>query len=160
MNLLLFDILVTSIFFWEILPEWMFPLLTGFSIFCLANPRSADFTRIFGGSGGNEGLGFLSICLDWQYISGSNEVPYCIIRKLIFWSPQLPILWRSLWKHNFLCASDVYWACEATILNSSSLHTQVPLFSDLKGCLLWSILHEHLEINELPLGALLFCFLC
>jgi hypothetical protein len=60
-----------SIFFWEILPEWMFPLLTGFSIFCLANPRSADFTRIFGGSGGNEGLGFLSICLDWQYISGS-----------------------------------------------------------------------------------------
>ena len=49
----------------------MFPLLTGFSIFCLANPRSADFTRIFGGSGGNEGLGFLSICLDWQYISGS-----------------------------------------------------------------------------------------
>ena len=67
---LLFDA-YDSIFFWEILPEWMFPLLTGFSVFCLANPRSADFTRIFGGSGGNEGLGFLSICLDWQYISGS-----------------------------------------------------------------------------------------
>jgi hypothetical protein len=63
-----------SIFFWEILPEWMFPLLTGFSIFCIANPRSADFTRIFGGSNGNEGLGLLSICLDWQYISGSMLV--------------------------------------------------------------------------------------
>ena len=71
-NLLFFDA-YDSIFFWEILPEWMFPLLTGFSVFCLANPRSADFTRIFGGSGGNEGLGFLSICLDWQYISGSME---------------------------------------------------------------------------------------
>ena len=64
------SILVTSIFFWEILPEWMFPLLTGFSIvFCFANPRSADFTRIFGGSGGNEGLGFLFICLEqWNIL--------------------------------------------------------------------------------------------
>ena len=51
----------------------MFPLLTGFSIFCIANPRSADFTRIFGGSNGNEGLGLLSICLDWQYISPSTS---------------------------------------------------------------------------------------
>ncbi|KAJ7261713.1 OPT oligopeptide transporter protein-domain-containing protein [Mycena haematopus] len=62
------------IFFWEILPEWMFPLLTGFSIFCLANPRSQDFTRIFGGSNGNEGLGVLSISFDWQYISGVNPM--------------------------------------------------------------------------------------
>ena len=55
----------------------MFPLLTGFSIFCIANPRSADFTRIFGGSNGNEGLGLLSICLDWQYISpGTNASKY------------------------------------------------------------------------------------
>src|SRR6266581_7592369 len=58
------------IFIWEIFPEWMFPLLTGFSVFCLANPRSTDFTRVFGGSNGNEGLGLLSICFDWQYIAG------------------------------------------------------------------------------------------
>ncbi|KAJ7364210.1 OPT oligopeptide transporter protein-domain-containing protein [Mycena albidolilacea] len=73
-KLRLFWIAFTVIFFWEILPEWMFPLLTGFSIFCLANPRSADFTRIFGGSNGNEGLGVLSICFDWQYISGINPM--------------------------------------------------------------------------------------
>lgn len=42
--------------------------VTGFSVFCLANQKSADFTRIFGGSNGNEGLGLLSFCLDWQYI--------------------------------------------------------------------------------------------
>ena len=58
------------IFLWELVPEWIFPLLTGFSIFCLANQKSADFTRVFGGSNGNEGLGLLSICFDWQYISG------------------------------------------------------------------------------------------
>lgn len=64
--------MVYRIFFWEMLPEWIFPLLTGFSIFCLANPRSTDFTRIFGGSNGNEGLGLLSLCFDWQYISGGT----------------------------------------------------------------------------------------
>ncbi|KAJ6513070.1 OPT oligopeptide transporter protein-domain-containing protein [Mycena sanguinolenta] len=68
-KLRLFWIAFIGIFFWEMLPEWMFPLLTGFSVFCLANPRSKDFTRIFGGSNGNEGLGVLSICFDWQYIS-------------------------------------------------------------------------------------------
>ena len=66
-----------SIFFWELLPEWMFPLLTGLSVFCLANQKSQDFTRVFGGSNGNEGLGLLSICFDWQYISGGYN-PFAI----------------------------------------------------------------------------------
>ncbi|KAF8206246.1 OPT oligopeptide transporter protein-domain-containing protein [Mycena galopus ATCC 62051] len=73
-KLRLFWIAFFAIFFWEILPEWMFPLLTGFSIFCLARPLSPDFTRIFGGSNGNEGLGVFSICFDWQYISGINPM--------------------------------------------------------------------------------------
>ncbi|KAJ7691568.1 OPT oligopeptide transporter protein-domain-containing protein [Mycena rosella] len=73
-KLRLFWIAFTVVFFWELLPEWMFPLLTGFSVFCLANPRSPDFTRIFGGANGNEGMGFLSICLDWQYISGDPGI--------------------------------------------------------------------------------------
>ena len=71
-----------SIFFWEILPEWMFPLLTGFSIFCLANQRSHDFSRIFGGTNGNQGLGFLSICFDWQYISGNGYLSRCVNHNL------------------------------------------------------------------------------
>lgn len=47
----------------------MFPLLQGVSIFCLAQKHSLLFTNLFGGSSGNEGLGFLSICFDWQYIA-------------------------------------------------------------------------------------------
>ncbi|KAI9442444.1 OPT oligopeptide transporter protein-domain-containing protein [Lactarius indigo] len=66
-RLKLFYIAFFAIFIWEIFPEWMFPLLTGFS----------DFTRIFGGSNGNEGLGLLSICFDWQYISGGVN-PFAI----------------------------------------------------------------------------------
>ncbi|KAH0827049.1 OPT oligopeptide transporter [Lanmaoa asiatica] len=60
----------SSIFIWEIFPEWIFPLLTGLSIICLAVPNNAAVSRVFGGSNGNEGLGLLSICFDWQYISG------------------------------------------------------------------------------------------
>ncbi|KAG6900828.1 hypothetical protein C0993_000147 [Termitomyces sp. T159_Od127] len=69
-KLRVFWIVFGVIFIWELFPEWIFPLLTGFSIFCLADQRSQDFTRIFGGSNGNEGLGLLSICFDWQYIAG------------------------------------------------------------------------------------------
>ncbi|KAF2152269.1 OPT superfamily oligopeptide transporter [Myriangium duriaei CBS 260.36] len=54
---------------YEIVPEYMFPLLQGVSIFCLAKQDSLVFTNIFGGSQGNEGLGFLSLCFDWQYIA-------------------------------------------------------------------------------------------
>ncbi|GAM88615.1 hypothetical protein ANO11243_066490 [Dothideomycetidae sp. 11243] len=54
---------------YEIVPEWMFPLIQGFSIFCLANQHSLTFTNLFGGSQGNEGLGFLAISFDWQYIA-------------------------------------------------------------------------------------------
>lgn len=76
-KLRLFYIAFFAIFIWELFPEWIFPLLTGFSVFCLANQKSADFTRVFGGSNGNEGLGLLSICFDWQYISGGIN-PFAI----------------------------------------------------------------------------------
>ncbi|KAG1868586.1 OPT oligopeptide transporter protein-domain-containing protein [Suillus subluteus] len=59
------------IFIWEIFPKWIFLLLTGLSIFCLAAPNNAAVSRVFGGSNGNEGLGLLSICFDWQYISSN-----------------------------------------------------------------------------------------
>lgn len=44
------------------------------SIFCLAQQHSATFTYLFGGANGNEGLGFLSWCMDWQYVGTSELV--------------------------------------------------------------------------------------
>ncbi|GLB40284.1 putative oligopeptide transporter [Lyophyllum shimeji] len=82
-RLRVFWIVSGVIFIWELFPEWMFPLLTGLSVFCLANPSSQDFTRIFGGSNGNEGLGLLSICFDWQYIS-RLQTRWLFLSKLNF----------------------------------------------------------------------------
>lgn len=56
-------------FVWETLPEYMFTLLTGVSVFCLAKQDNLVFTNLFGGASGNEGLGALSLCLDWNYIA-------------------------------------------------------------------------------------------
>ncbi|PSR83037.1 hypothetical protein PHLCEN_2v5841 [Hermanssonia centrifuga] len=51
-----------------IIPQWIFPLLTGVSIFCLANNKSTVFRNIFGGASNNEGMGLLSWSFDWNLI--------------------------------------------------------------------------------------------
>lgn len=56
---------------WELFPQYIMPVLTGVSVFCLANRSSLLFTRLFGGSNGNEGLGLLALSFDWQYITTS-----------------------------------------------------------------------------------------
>lgn len=69
-RLKIFYIIFFIMLFWTIMPEYIFTVLEGFSIFCLADQHSLVFTNLFGGSAGNEGLGFLSLCFDWNYIAG------------------------------------------------------------------------------------------
>ncbi|KAI0918825.1 hypothetical protein AcW1_009464 [Taiwanofungus camphoratus] len=59
------------LFCWEIFPEWVFPVLSGFSVFCLADNSSSVFRNIFGGASNNEGMGLLALCLDWNLIGSS-----------------------------------------------------------------------------------------
>ena len=69
----LFWTVFAAMFVYEVVPSYIFPLLNGISIFCLASqytsPQVQDiFTNIFGGADGNEGLGLFSLSFDWQYI--------------------------------------------------------------------------------------------
>lgn len=61
-RLKVFYIAFGILFVWEVFPEYIMPVMTGVSIFCLAKRDSLVFTNLFGGSNGNEGLGFLSFC--------------------------------------------------------------------------------------------------
>ena len=66
-------------FTYEVIPAYIFPLLNGFNIFCLASQHASPnvqnvFTNIFGGANSNEGLGLFSLGFDWQYIT-SGLVP-------------------------------------------------------------------------------------
>ncbi|KAK3654286.1 hypothetical protein LTR22_010762 [Elasticomyces elasticus] len=69
-RLKVFYIVFGLAFVWEVFPEYIFTVLTGVSIFCLADQHNLVFTNLFGGAGGNEGLGMLSVCFDWNYIAG------------------------------------------------------------------------------------------
>ncbi|KAF9246168.1 OPT oligopeptide transporter [Melanogaster broomeanus] len=117
-----------EVFIWEIFPEWIFPLLTGFSIFCLAAPNNAAVSRVFGGSNGNEGLGLLSIGLDWQYISiGIN--PMVIPLKAQFSSfigyilcmvVFVGVFYNNIWKaQNFPFLSQLLFYENGTVYNQT-----------------------------------------
>ncbi|KAK3682188.1 OPT superfamily oligopeptide transporter [Podospora appendiculata] len=70
----LFWYLCLGVMIWEIVPQYVFPLTVGISVFCLANQNSAVFTHLFGGTNGNEGMGLFSWSMDWQYIGTTQFV--------------------------------------------------------------------------------------
>ncbi len=70
----LFWIIFGVIAVWELFPQYIATFLTGVSVFCLAKRDSLVFTNLFGGAAGNEGLGLLSLCFDFQYITTSPFV--------------------------------------------------------------------------------------
>ncbi|KAG5634544.1 hypothetical protein DXG03_004176, partial [Asterophora parasitica] len=76
-------------FVYEVIPAYIFPLLNGFSIFCLASQHASKktidvFTNLFGGADGNEGLGLFSLSFDWQYI-GSGYMSLPLIQQANSW---------------------------------------------------------------------------
>lgn len=66
-------------FCYEVIPSYIFPLLNGVNVICLAtqrvSPKAQDvITNLFGGTDGNEGLGLLSLSFDWQYITSRSVI--------------------------------------------------------------------------------------
>ncbi|KAI9019172.1 OPT family small oligopeptide transporter [Phycomyces nitens] len=58
-----------GIFVWEIFPQYIFPVLGGISIVCLAKRDSPWVQKLFGGISVNEGLGIGSISFDWASLT-------------------------------------------------------------------------------------------
>ncbi|KAF7530506.1 hypothetical protein PCG10_000006 [Penicillium crustosum] len=79
----IFWIVFVGIFCWEWFPEYIFPLLSAVSIFCLADQSNLVFTNLFGGSQGNEGMGLLSFCFDWNYIAGFGSPLWMPLQTLV-----------------------------------------------------------------------------
>lgn len=69
-----FFLVFAGMFVYEFIPQYMFPLLGGISILCLAAPGSEWVQRLFGGLAVNEGLGILQISFDWNYLSSLNPL--------------------------------------------------------------------------------------
>ena len=63
---------------YQVLPAYIWPWLNSISIPCLAamhatGEKAAILTNLFGGSLNNEGLGWFSISLDWQYVGKAKS---------------------------------------------------------------------------------------
>ncbi|KIM46930.1 hypothetical protein M413DRAFT_16493 [Hebeloma cylindrosporum] len=85
----LFWIAFSGMFCYEVLPAYIFPLLNGVNIVCLATQKASSktvdvITNLFGGTEGNEGLGLLSFSFDWQYI-GSAYMSLPLIQQANSW---------------------------------------------------------------------------
>jgi OPT family small oligopeptide transporter len=63
-----FFIVFAAIFVYEFIPQYMFPLLSGFSIVCLASRGSKTVQNLFGGTAINEGMGIFNLSFDWNYL--------------------------------------------------------------------------------------------
>jgi len=119
-----FWLILVAIFIWEVLPEYLMPILTGVSVFCLAKPDSLLITNIFGGSNGNEGLGVLSLGLDWQFISSkplwtpiatlTNSLFGYIICIFLFVSVYYGDIWRA---RDFPFLSQLLFSQDSTSSN-------------------------------------------
>ncbi|KAH9934458.1 OPT oligopeptide transporter [Epithele typhae] len=126
----LFWTLFLVMFVWEIIPQWIFPLLTGVSIFCLAANHNPVIRNIFGGASNNEGMGLLAWCFDWNLI-GSN----CLFNPLwlqlnedigIFFTYILMagVYYGNLWRaKDFPFMSQAIFAEDGTQYNQTALLT-------------------------------------
>ncbi|KAI8072450.1 OPT oligopeptide transporter protein-domain-containing protein [Gongronella butleri] len=117
-----FFILFGCAFVYEFIPQYMFPLLGSFSIFCLANDHSVWFTWIFGGSSVNEGLGILSLSFDWNLLSYYYPLilPLWVQLNiytgiLILWLAAPLIYYTGIWDAQlFPFLSNAIWAVNQT----------------------------------------------
>ncbi|KAL0143439.1 OPT oligopeptide transporter protein-domain-containing protein [Mucor lusitanicus] len=64
-----FFIVFGAIFVYEFIPQYMFPMLGGISIICLAKNDSRWVQRLFGGLGTNEGMGMFQLSFDWNLLT-------------------------------------------------------------------------------------------
>ncbi|KAF8588166.1 OPT superfamily oligopeptide transporter [Ramaria rubella] len=116
---------------YELIPAYIFPTLNGFSIPCLASQGASDstrtiFTNIFGGSEGNEGLGFLSLSFDWQYL-GSTYMSLPLVQQVNSWiglaicyAAMAGIYYSNIWNSlSFPLLSTDIFAADGSVYNQT-----------------------------------------
>jgi OPT family oligopeptide transporter len=118
-----FWIVFCCLLVWTIVPEYMFPLLIGFSIFCLSDQHSLVFTNLFGGANGNEGVGFLSICLDWNYIAGFGSplwLPLQTLTNSLIGTVGCVVMYMAIYYRNTWNAKDFPFLSQEIFNNQSN----------------------------------------
>ncbi|KAI5117568.1 hypothetical protein M0805_009646 [Coniferiporia weirii] len=125
-----------GIFIWEWFPEYIAPTLTGISIFCLANRKSAWFTRIFGGAAGNEGLGMFAFCFDWNYVGsgggsmGALFTPISTQLSLYFGTMICIIAFCAVYNRNIWNGQNFPWLSQELFNLNGTDYNQLLILDD------------------------------
>ncbi|KNZ44973.1 uncharacterized protein VP01_861g4 [Puccinia sorghi] len=88
----------------EVFPIYMAPALQAVSPWCLTLPKKPEITQLFGGSMVGEGLGFLSLSLDWTIIGahGPLYTPLDAQWNLLIAHVGAIFLFSAAYKYNWL----------------------------------------------------------
>ncbi|TGO63501.1 hypothetical protein BOTNAR_0099g00280 [Botryotinia narcissicola] len=144
-----FWIIFFALLVWELLPEYIFPLLIGVSIFCLADQHNLVFTNLFGGANGNEGLGFLSLSFDWNYVASFGSPLWMPLHTLVnsfIGTLGCIILFMAVYYGNIWRAQDFPFLSQQ-LFNSDSNFTFYDTFNET------TILNDDFTVNEEALEA-------
>ena len=140
----LFWIVFSVLFVWEIIPECkyiefftvmfsniflqsgIFPLLTGFSIFCLADNHSPIIRNLFGGASNNEGMGLLAVCFDWNLITSSSLwSPLWLQINQYIGTVLTYVLMAAVYYGNLWRAKDFPFMSQAIFVSSQDMHKTI-----------------------------------
>ncbi|KAG4420066.1 hypothetical protein IFR04_006825 [Cadophora malorum] len=148
-RLKIFYIIFFTFLVWEIFPEYIFTVLEGVSIFCLAHQNSLVFTNLFGGASGNEGLGFGAISFDWNYIAPFGSplwLPlYTLVNEFIGYIGCI-IFFMGLYYSNTFRAQDFPFLAQQ-LLDGSSNGTNFVTYNQT------NILNAKFEVDDQLLAA-------
>lgn len=129
----LFWLVFGGIFLWEIVPEWIFPILTGVSIFCLADNHSSVVRNIFGGASNNEGMGLLALCFDWNLITSQYlYAPLWLQINENIGIMLTYVLMAAMYYGNVWRAKDFPFMSQAIFSENGSQYNQTALLTDGK----------------------------
>ncbi|KJR85349.1 uncharacterized protein SPSK_08583 [Sporothrix schenckii 1099-18] len=142
-RLKLFYIIFFFFLVWEIFPEYIFTVLEGVSIFCLAKQDSLVFTNLFGGASGNEGMGLLALSFDWNYIAPFGSPLWLPLQTLVneyIGYMGCIVFFMGLYYSNTYRSQDFPFLAQA-LFNSSSNGTVYQVYDQT------TILNDKFEID-------------
>ncbi|EPT02055.1 hypothetical protein FOMPIDRAFT_1119079 [Fomitopsis schrenkii] len=167
-----------GMFCYEVIPSYILPLLSGISVICLATQNASPsvqnvITNLFGGADSNEGLGLLSISLDWQYITSvymslpltqqANAWIGCGFCYVIVMAIYYSNAWNSL---SFPMLSTSIFSADGTVYDQASVFGPGGILNQtaldtvglpaLTGSNAWAQLTANLSIGGLIAHTVLF----
>lgn len=122
-----FWMVFAAIFFWEWIPQYPFPLLTAFSIICLADNGRHPFVRnLFGAGSSNEGIGLFSFSTSWTLITQGSPLVWPLqtqVNSYIGMAIGYLVLTLTYY-HNVFNGRDLVWMSSALFGTDGGTYNQ------------------------------------